>query len=63
MMSAKVKISKESAQKAEAIIAFQGYASLEEMVEDLIQKEYDKIKAGDNKEELAKKLSGLGYIS
>jgi len=62
-MSAKVKISKESAQKAEAIIAFQGYASLEEMVEDLIQKEYDKIKAGDNKEELAKKLSGLGYIS
>ena len=63
-MSSKVKISKESAQKADEIITFQGYASLEEMVEDLINKEYEKIKSGGgNKEELAKKLSGLGYIS
>ena len=28
-----------------------------------LSKEYDKIKSGDNKEELANKLSGLGYIS
>ncbi len=62
-MSSKVKLSKEADQKAEAIIAFHGYSSLEEMVEDLIGKEYDKIKSGDNKEELANKLSGLGYIS
>ncbi|HOW44269.1 MAG TPA: hypothetical protein PK919_03740 [Candidatus Aminicenantes bacterium] len=64
-MASKVKLSKEADQKAEAIIAFHGYSSLEEMVEDLIGKEYDKIKSGDggNKEELANKLSGLGYIS
>ncbi|MCU0237698.1 MAG: hypothetical protein MUC72_11560 [Acidobacteria bacterium] len=62
-MSSKVKLSKEADQKAEAIIAHHGYSSLEEMVEDLIGKEYDKIKSGDNKEELANKLSGLGYIS
>ena len=62
-MSSKVKLSKEADQKAEQIIAFHGYSSLEEMVEDLIGKEYDKIKSGDNKEELANKLSGLGYIS
>jgi len=62
-MSSKVKLSKEADQKAEAIIAFHGYSSLEELVEDLISKEYDKIKSGDNKEELANKLSGLGYIS
>lgn len=60
---AKVKLSKEADQKAEAIIAFHGYSSLEELVEDLIGKEYEKIKSGDNKEELANKLSGLGYIS
>ncbi len=62
-MSSKVKLSKEAGQKAEAIIAFHGYSSLEELVEDLISKEYEKIKSGDNKEELANKLSGLGYIS
>ncbi|MBN2345444.1 MAG: hypothetical protein JXO51_03570 [Candidatus Aminicenantes bacterium] len=62
-MSSKVKLSKEAGQKAEAIIAHHGYSSLEELVEDLIGKEYDKIKSGDNKEELASKLSGLGYIS
>jgi hypothetical protein len=62
-MASKVKLSKEADQKAEAIIAFHGYSSLEELVEDLIGKEYEKIKNGDDKEELANKLSGLGYIS
>jgi hypothetical protein len=62
-MASKVKLSKEADQKAEAIIAFHGYSSLEELVEDLIGKEYEKIKSGDDKEELANKLSGLGYIS
>jgi len=62
-MSSKVKLSKEAGQKAEEIIAFHGYSSLDELVEDLINKEFEKIKGGDNKEELANKLSGLGYIS
>ncbi|MBU4404899.1 MAG: hypothetical protein L6428_16495 [Candidatus Aminicenantes bacterium] len=62
-MSSKVKLSKEAGQKADEIIAFHGYSSLEELIEDLINKEYEKIKSGDNKEELANKLSGLGYIS
>jgi len=62
-MSSKVKLSKEADQKAAEIIAFHGYSSLEELVEDLIGKEYEKIKSNDNKEELANKLSGLGYIS
>ena len=62
-MSSKVKLSKEANQKADEIIAFHGYSSLDELVEDLINKEYEKIKSNDNKEELANKLSGLGYIS
>ena len=62
-MSTKVKIEKESLQKAQEIIAFHGYSSLEELVENLIHREYEKIKSEDDKDELANKLSGLGYIS
>lgn len=62
-MASKVKLSKESSQKAEEVIAYHGYSSLEELVENLINKEYESIKSEDNKEEQADKLSGLGYIS
>lgn len=62
-MAKKAKLSKEGAQKAEEIIAFHGYSSLDELVENLISNEYDKIKSDDNKEEMADKLTGLGYIS
>jgi len=62
-MAKKAKLSNESAQKADEIIAFHGYSSLEELIENLIGKEYEKIKSEGNKEEQAEKLSGLGYIS
>lgn len=62
-MSKKAKLSKEAAQKADEILAFHGYSSLDELVENLINNEYDKIKSGDSKEEMADKLTGLGYIS
>jgi hypothetical protein len=63
-MATKAKLSKEAADKAEEIIAFHGYSSLEELVENLIDNEYQKIKSGDNnKEEQAEALTGLGYIS
>lgn len=62
-MAKKAKLSSEGAQKAEEIIAFHGYSSLDELVENLINNEYEKIKSGDSKEELADKLTGLGYIS
>lgn len=62
-MAKKVKLSAEAATKADEIIAYHGYSSLEEMVENLIDKEYQQIKSGENREEQAEKLSGLGYIS
>lgn len=62
-MAKKVKLSKECAQKVDEIMAFHGYSSVDELVENLVSKEYDKIKSDDNKEEQADKLSGLGYIS
>lgn len=62
-MAKKVKLSNESAQKADEILAFHGYSSIDELIENLISREYEKIKSEDNKEEQADKLSGLGYIS
>lgn len=62
-MAKKAKLSKEASTKAEEIIAFHGYSSLDELVENLINNEYEKIKSEDNKEEQAEALSGLGYIS
>jgi len=64
-MAKKVKLSNEAAEKADEIIAFHGYSSLDELVENLISNEFEKIKSGDsdNKEEQAEALSGLGYIS
>ncbi len=62
-MAKKVKLSSEALRKADEIIALQGYSSLEEMVEELIAREFEKIKSGDDPEEMAERLSGLGYIS
>ena len=62
-MAKKVKLEKENVSKAEEILAHHGYSSIEELITNLINQEYEKIKSGDNKEEMAEKLSGLGYIS
>jgi hypothetical protein len=62
-MAKKIKLSNESTQKVDEIMAFHGYSSVEELIDNLINKEYETIKSDDNKEEQADKLSGLGYIS
>jgi len=62
-MAKKVKLSNESSGKADEIIAFHGYSSIDELIENLINNEYEKIKSDDNKDEQAERLSGLGYIS
>ena len=62
-MAKKVKLSKEAEQKADEILAFHGYSSMDELVENLINNEYEKIKSSDDKEEMADRLTGLGYIS
>ncbi len=63
-MAKKAKLSKEAIQKAEEILAHHGYSSLDELVENLINNEFEKINSGEgDKEEQAEKLTGLGYIS
>jgi hypothetical protein len=62
-MAKKAKLSNETYVKAEEIIAYYGYSSLDELIENLVNNEYQKIKSEDGKDEQAEKLSGLGYIS
>ncbi len=63
-MATKVKLSKEATAKGEELIKYYGYSGIEEMVEDLINKEFERVKSGSgDKDEMASKLSGLGYIS
>ncbi len=62
MFGKKVKLSKEAYEKAEAIAEVKGYSSINELIEHLINKEFDEIReSGD--EDTIEKLKGLGYIS
>ncbi len=62
-MGKKVKLSKETFEKAKELVEKRGYSSLEELVEHLINREYEKEMEGTDKEAAEEKLKGLGYIS
>ncbi len=62
MFGKKVKLSKEVFEKAEALMEIRGYSSMEELINHLIEKEFQEIKDGGD-EEAIEKLKGLGYIS
>ncbi len=63
MFGKKVKLSKEAYEKAKELVEKKGYSSLEELVEHLINREYEREMGGTDREEAEKKLKGLGYIS
>lgn len=58
----KLALRKEIFEKAEALREVKGYSSLEELVEHLIDKEFELIREGGD-EKTIEKLKGLGYIS
>lgn len=57
-----VKISKVLCDRARAVVHKAGYSSLEEFVEHAIEKDLAHLEEADSKDELLKKLKGLGYI-
>lgn len=57
-----VKLNKELCRRAADCASKAGYASLEEFVEHLIEKELAQLEAADSKDEVVKKLKGLGYL-
>lgn len=60
---AKIKIDSELFEKVKKYSEVAGYSSVEEFVHHALEKEVAQLEdAGDDEEEVRKKLQGLGYI-
>ena len=60
---AKIKIESELFEKVKKYSEVAGYSSVEEFVHHALEKEVSQLEdAGDDEEEVRKKLQGLGYI-
>lgn len=57
-----IKIRKTLCDRARAVIGKAGYSSLEEFVEHALEKDLRVFEESDSKEDLLKKLKGLGYL-
>ena len=63
MFGPKLKIDKRVYRKLKMYAELAGYSSPEEFVNHLIEKELAKLDDASSKEEVKKRLKGLGYIS
>lgn len=63
-MSSKVsvKLNKSLCQRAQKVVERAGYSSLEEFIEHAVEKDLVRLEGSESKEELIKKLKGLGYL-
>ena len=61
-MKTAVKIEKSLCQRAEHAAAKAGYSSREEFIEHAIEKALANYEEGDSKDDVLRKLKGLGYI-
>lgn len=60
----KIKLDKDLLEKVKKYAAIAGYSSPEEFVTHALENEIAKLEeAGDDEDELKKRLQGLGYIS
>lgn len=57
-----VKLSKSLCDRALTVVEKAGYSSLEEFIEHAMEKDLARLEKADSKEELIKKLKGLGYL-
>jgi hypothetical protein len=57
-----VKLNKALCQRAARVAEHAGYSSVEEFVEHVLEKEMANFEESDSKEEVVKKLKGLGYL-
>ncbi len=62
MTKTAVKINKALAKRAEAAAAKEGYSSVEEFIEHAVEKELARVEEGEGKDEVMRKLKGLGYL-
>ncbi|HTB14748.1 MAG TPA: hypothetical protein VK752_24415 [Bryobacteraceae bacterium] len=61
-MKTAVKIDKTLCRRAEHAAAKAGYSSREEFIEHAIEKELAHYEEGESKDDVLRKLKGLGYI-
>ncbi len=60
----KIKLDKELLEKVKKYSGIAGYASPEEFVKHIVEREIAKFeKGGDTEEEIRRRMQGLGYIS
>jgi Arc/MetJ-type ribon-helix-helix transcriptional regulator len=57
-----VKLSKPLCERARQLVDKAGYSSLEEFIEHAMERDLAKLEDADSKEELIRKLQGLGYL-
>jgi hypothetical protein len=57
-----VKLSKPLCERARVVVEKAGYSSLEEFIEHAMERDLVRLEGNESKEELIKKLTGLGYL-
>ncbi len=57
-----IKLNKSLCQRARKVAEKAGYSSLEEFIEHALEKDLARLEEADSKEDLVKKLKGLGYL-
>jgi Arc/MetJ-type ribon-helix-helix transcriptional regulator len=57
-----VKLNKSLCDRARLLVEKAGYSSLEEFIEHAMEKDLVRLEEADSKEDLIKKLKGLGYL-
>jgi Arc/MetJ-type ribon-helix-helix transcriptional regulator len=57
-----VKLNKSLCDRAKLLVEKAGYSSLEEFIEHAMEKDLARLEEADSKEDLIKKLKGLGYL-
>lgn len=57
-----VKLNKTLCDRARRVVDKVGYSSLEEFIEHAVERDLVRLEESESKEELLKKLKGLGYL-
>lgn len=63
-MAAKVsvKLSKQLCDRARLVVEKAGYSSLEEFIEHAVERDLSKLEQSESKDDLIRKMKGLGYL-
>jgi len=63
MFGSGIKLDKQLVARAKRYADLAGYASVDEFITHILEKELAKLDGSDSEEDIKKKLKGLGYIS